>query len=534
MTLIVAPIFLTNLSDARQFAIQAHLQGADAIELRCDRASKDLLQAALSDPDIRVLKTIVTIRPQWEGGEFSGSEKERLELLLAACRLKPDLLDVEWMAWKNSPGFASALVPHLNTTEADLSKAASGIRLILSNHDFSSRPADLHQRLAAMAQVPNAAVLKVAFQANNLGDALAALEIYTQKPRYNNRPLVAIAMGEAGQISRLLAAKFAAAFTFASLDGHNSTAPGQPLISALVHRYRFKQQRADWRVFGVVGSPVSHSVSPMIHNAGFAHIDFPGVYVPLLIGEGMETFAQTIEALRTASGLNLGGTSITIPHKTNAFAFAQSHQVKIDAVSRHIGAINTLYFHPDGVLEAANSDAAGAIGALTAGMGIQNADLYGKDVAILGAGGAARAVIAGLESCHAHITIYNRTLAKAHDLAAQFGGAKRHVWAQDLAAFPRSHHAIIINCTSAGMNPHTDTLPFPPDTRLHADQVVFDSVYNPRQTRLLHLARSGGATCVEGLEMLLGQAAVQFHGFTGQSPPQSIMRSAALAALPPI
>lgn len=533
-TWIVTPLFVTDLPTTQAFAAKACEAGADAIELRCDRTDGTVIEAVLQDPEIRKLKTIVTIRPAWEGGGFTGSEAQRLELLLLACRHRPDLIDVEWMAWRNSPGFANALGPCLakpETVQAGGATHSRGPGLILSSHDFAQRPADLQHRLAAMAAIPEATVLKVAFKAADIHDAMAALQLYTQRAEFKNLPLVAIAMGEAGQISRLLAAKFGAAFTFAQLDSQPGSAPGQPLISTLIKRFRFKEQRADWRVFGLIGSPVSHSVSPMMHNAGFAKTDYAGVYVPLLTEAGEDNFTRTMDALRKLPGMNLGGVSVTLPHKTSALAYALNQNGFIDPVARHIGAVNTLFFPADGSVQAMNSDAFGAVAALTSGMGIKPEMLRHSDVAILGAGGAARAIVAALNQLGARITIYNRTPARAVELARQFAAGTKAIQSRDIREFADSHHKIIINCTAAGMTPNVDELPFPPETKLYADQIVFDTVYNPRQTRLLQMARQSGAACVEGLEMLLSQAAAQFEGFTGQPVPHEAMRAAAIAAL---
>ncbi len=535
-TWIVTPLFVTDLSTARAFAVKARAAGADALELRCDRTDGTVLEAVLRDPEIRKLKTILTIRPSWEGGGFTGSEAQRLELLRLACRHQPDLIDVEWKAWRNSAGFADTLAPCLMKPEMRPADGATQPRapgLIISSHDFVARPADLQQRVAAMAAIPEATVLKVAFQAADIHDAIAALRLYTQRSAFNDRPLVAIAMGEAGQISRLLAAKFGAAFTFAQLDAEAGSAPGQPPISTLMKRFRFKEQRAAWRVFGLVGSPVSHSISPMIHNAGFIQTGYAGVYVPLLTEPGDDNFTRTMDALRQLPGMNLGGVSVTIPHKTSALNYALEQNGTIDRVARHIGAVNTLFFEPEGGLRAMNSDAAGAVAALTSGMGVETEMLRHRDVAILGAGGAARAIVAALCELGARITIYNRTPAKALELARQFAAGPEPIQAREICDFAGSHHKIVINCTAAGMTPNVDELPFPPETKLHADQIVFDTVYNPRRTRFLQIAAHSGATCVEGLEMLLGQAAAQFEGFTGQQVPREVMRAAALLALPP-
>ncbi|MGC8623644.1 MAG: type I 3-dehydroquinate dehydratase [Phycisphaerae bacterium] len=528
MTDIVAPVFARTVAAALPRIAIAHQQGADMIELRCDEASGETIMALLAHPQIRIKPVIVTIRSKAEGGLFPGSELQRLALLAQTCRWQPDYIDIEYEAWRAHPEMVRKILPLL----ADRNDDRRGKpRLILSYHDLAARPADLRERLVAMAKIVPARIIKAAYQAANLPDALEALRLYHDLRETITQPLVLIAMGDAGLITRLLAAKYDAAFTFAVPFGDDTTAPGQPTIRDLMEIYRFKKQQRSWPVFGVAGWPVAHSISPVIHNAGFEAVDFAGLYVPLPIMPPYESFRGTVELLRQTPELNLQGLSVTIPHKANAARYVKDDGGTLDETSTRIGVINTVYFHENNQTRGVNSDWIGAINALRAGTGWNHNALARKHIAVVGAGGAARAIVAGLASLGVTVVIYNRTLQHAEELAAEFNGKTGQVWAAPLAQFFTTDCAVVINCTPAGMAPCTESLPVANPEVLHSGMVVFDTVYNPRRTRFLEIAAARGATIIEGLEMLLYQAVVQFEGFTGKPAPLKIMRAAAETAL---
>ncbi len=528
MTDIVAPIFVRTVDTALPRIVEAYQQGADMIELRCDEASGETIRSLLVHPQIRIKPVLVTIRSRAEGGLFPGSEVKRLRLLMQTCRWQPDYIDIEYETWRTHPEAVREILPLLADRE-DHHRGKP--RLILSNHDFATRPPDLRQRLLAMAKIVPAQIIKVAYQAATLPDALEALRLYHDLRENITQPLVLIAMGEAGLITRLLAAKYNAAFTFAVPSGDPVTAPGQPAIRDLIRMYRFKKQQRSWPVFGVAGWPIAHSISPAIHNAGFEAVNFAGVYVPLPILPTYESFCETVELLRQTPELNLQGLSITIPHKTNAARYVQDYGGTLDDTSKRIGAINTMYGHANNQIHGVNSDWIGAVSALCAGTGWNRDTLARQRIAVLGAGGAARAVVAGLASLGATVIIYNRTLPHAEKLAAEFNGKPGRVLAALPAQFSTTDCTVVINCTPAGMAPHVESLPVENLEVLQPGMVVFDTVYNPRRTRFLDIAAGRGATIIEGLEMLLRQAVVQFEGFTGKPAPLKTMRVAAEAAL---
>ncbi len=519
-TQIAVPIMLGNIAADKQTAAAAVAMGANLIEWRMDTATPSAVEELFSDAVIRAIPWILTVRPTWEGGHFGGDEAARLRLIKCCLAYHPTYLDIELKAWVNdaalSEYFCSIDVRHRP-------------KLILSSHHFNSRPADLRQILGAIAAHPEASVAKIAFQSSDIHDALDALELYEPLKQYPGLQGVFIAMGEQGAISRTLAGKFGAAFTFATLPGGVATATGQPTIAELIDVYRLPQQQPDWAVCGLVGWPVVQSVSPQMHNAAMKEMNFGGVYVRIpLPGDGA-AFKSAVQRLQANRHLNLRGLSVTIPHKENAYRFVTELGGVIEG--RDAGVINTILFTDDSPPTGLNTDAPGGLQALLRGAGWREADLRGKYAAIIGAGGAAAGLAAALAAHGCQLIIFNRTLPRAERLAEQIrrgGGACR---AKELSKLQIGDCDLIVQCTPVGMHPHADDMPIPESTDLRPSTIVMDTIYNPRRTKLLQWAASRGAVCVEGVEMLVGQGALQFKGFTGFDPPIGTMHDAAIKAL---
>ena len=475
----------------------ADAAGADMVECRLDyleKVDRPALRALLKD---RPLPVIMTFRPARQGGRFDGREPDRLGILFTAGKLGADYLDVE--------------------DDVPESHRPRG-RVILSHHDFQRRPADL-DAIVARLKDSEAAVAKIAFLSQGPEDAVTACRIL----RGAGKPAIALAMGEHGATSRILARKFGAFGTFASLQEGAESAPGQFTIQQMKTLYRWDCIGPATAVYGVIGCPVVHSMSPAIHNAAFAHAGVDAVYVPLRIEPGPESFNRFMHALRQAPWMDFRGLSVTIPHKENALAAVGEESV--DELSRRIGAVNTIRIEADGTLRGWNSDYAAAMDALVGAMGIRREDLAGRNVAVLGAGGAARAIVAALTYYHAAVTIYNRTVSRGERLAAEFGAAAR-----GREALEYLEAEILINCTSIGMYPDMDASPIPPHV-LQGVQVVFDTVYNPIETRLLREAAEAGCRTVCGVDMFVGQAATQFETWTGRQAPRELMRKVVLKHL---
>jgi len=466
---------LAELRQARDAAASA-----DLVELRLDTVRDPSVAGALAG---RRTPVILTCRSRAEGGQFGGSEEERRRILADALALGAEYVDVEWRA-----GFD------------DLLTLAGGRRIVLSYHDFERMPGDLPGIARAMRSA-GAEIIKIAGRARRLSDCLALMELGTS---FGGRgDAVFIAMGEAGLVSRILAGRFGSRWTY--------TGPfsgiGQLTPSALLDEYRFRHISTSTRLYGIAGLPVSHSVSPAMHNAAFQAARMDAVYVPL-------PAADAEDFVRFAHAFGVKGASVTIPFKVPLFERVD----EADSVARRIGAINTLQMD-DGRWLGANTDAAGFLHPLAE----HAVPLRGLRAAILGAGGSARAVAVALASSGAEVTVYARDLAKAEEVALLVGGAG--------AAWPPKPGSwdLLVNCTPIGMFPRVEQTPLP--AAALTGRWVYDLVYNPPVTQLLHDAERAGCRTIGGLDMLVAQAHEQFHWWTGRRPAAGVMRSAALRRL---
>ncbi len=500
-TLLICPLTAHDAATMRAQMEAAGRAGADAVECRLDSlphpVGDDDLEALLADAPLPV---IATDRPRREGGAYEGDESERLDTLRRTAAAGVQIVDVE------------ADVPDHDRPDAP--------RTIVSLHDFTGPPADLDERFAGLLARP-ADIAKIAFAAAGPEDALRCFDLLRTARRAGRDALV-LAMGEHGVLSRIAAGKFGAFGTFASLESGAESAPGQPTLAEMLSLYRFRSVGPDTQLFGVIGCPVAHSMSPAIHNAAFEAAGVDGLYVPLRIEPGADNFRRFLDAVRERPWTDWRGLSVTIPHKENALAWVGAD--RCDELAVRIGAVNTITSEPDGTLRGDNTDYAAAMDALCDAMDISREELSGRAVAVLGAGGAARAIVAALAHYGAETTVYNRTLSRAEALAGEFGAK-----AAPLDAAARTDAGIVINCTPIGMHPHTDASPLGsiPDPV----EVVFDTIYNPVETRLLRLAEEAGCRTVSGLEMFVNQGVAQFERWTNVAAPRDVMRRVVLERL---
>ena len=451
----------------------------DLVELRLDTVSDPDVAGALAD---RRRPAIVTCRPAWEGGQFRGSEEERRRLLTEALALGAEYVDVEWRA-------------HFD----DLIAASVGRRIVLSTHDFDMMPIDLVARVHAMRST-GAEVVKLAVKTTRLTDCLPLLELASGGG--NRSGLVTIGMGEYGLATRILASRFGSMWTYAG----SLTDVGQLTAEKLLDEYRFRTLSAATDVYGVVGRPVAHSVSPAMHNAAFraAHLD--AVYLPLPAVDADDFVAF-------ARALGVKGASVTTPYKVALYDRVD----EADAVARRIGAINTICIQ-QGRWIGANTDASAFLEPLR-----RRGSLAGTRVAVLGAGGAARAVSIALASTGATVTIHARDLSRAEEVA-RLSSAQAGEWPP-----PAQSWDLLVNCTPLGMYPRLNETPLAVDEL--TGRTVYDLVYNPPVTRLLRHAATAGCQTIGGLEMLVAQAHEQFHWWTDVRPAHGVMREAALRRL---
>lgn len=451
---------------------------ADLVELRVDTVADPSAAAALAD---RRTPVIFTCRATWEGGYFKGSEEERHQLLADAQRLGAEYVDVEWRA-----GFD------------DLMRVRDGAGVVVSMHDFDGVPDDLVARADAMRR-SGATIVKIAVAATSLTDSLSLLRCGDAI----NGPRVLLAMGDAGLPSRVLASRFGSEWTYAG-DG---VAPGQVPASRLLEEFAFDRVNDDTKAYGVVGRPVMHSLSPVMHNAAFRAADVNAVYVPL-------PAADFDDFLRFAEAIGIAGASVTAPFKLAAFERA----THADDMSGRIAAANTLRRCRSGGWDAKNTDVDGFLIPLRSRM-----DVTGKRVAVLGAGGAARAVAQGLRSAGARVSIAARDERRAGEIA--------RLCAATVGSWPPAGGSwdVLVNTTPVGTAPNVDDSPLPNGP--FSGELVYDLVYNPLETRLMRDAHAAGCRTIGGLEMLVAQAERQFEWWTGHAPPAGVMHDAALGAL---
>jgi len=450
----------------------------------------------IRDPDVRRLlegrpcPVIVTCRPVREGGRWAGDEGQRIALLEQADRLGADFVDVELEAL---PRF----------------RRQGKARLIVSYHNFTETPSDL-RAIARRIEATDADIVKVATLAKSLRDNLAVFSLL----RAARKPTIAVTMGEHGHVSRILGPKFGAFLVFASLAPGREAAPGQVPVRDLLDLYGFRRIGSATRVYGVIANPVAHSMSPAIHNAAFQHCGVDAVYLPFRV----DSPANFIPAWRE---LPVEGYSVTIPHKEAVIPLLD----EVQPLARRIGAVNTIVMR-DGRLLGSNTDWSAAVKAIEGGLR-QGESLAGKTVLLLGAGGAARAIAFGLTERGARLLIANRTHERAVKLAADAGCG-----VVPLAEVASVAYDILVNGTSLGMHPKVEETPLAA-ALLRPGALVFDSVYNPLETRLLREARAAGCRTVDGLEMFVNQAAEQFELWTRLPAPRALMRSVVAARLRP-
>ena len=473
------------------------LQGAELVEYRLDHLAGQCDIAALVRS--RPGPIIATVRRPEDGGKYVRPEEDRLAMLRAAIAAGAEYVDLE-------PD-AAAKIPRSGTT-----------RRIVSMHDFQGTPADLasiHARLASC----DADIVKLATFATRTRDVTRMLRL-VQESRV---PTVGLCMGELGTPSRLLAGRNGAPFTYAAAGGGEPLAPGQLSFREMRHLYRYDSITPETQLYGVIGDPIGHSKSPLIHNAAFRHFPFDAVYIPFRVPS-----SDLADFIEDARELGIRGLSVTIPHKEAVL----TAQVECSDAIRAMGAANTLHFsRSSDRIVAKNTDRPAAIESLAEAFGapIESRQwLAGRTALVLGAGGAAKAIAYGLREEGAEVFIANRTRERAEQLAAQFdcrvvNWDDRHDVRVD----------ILINCTPLGMHPNVNGTPYDAAC-LTPEMLVFDTVYNPEWTQLLRDARTAGAKTVTGVNMFVRQAAIQFYHFTGEIAPLGVMRRELdLAANPP-
>jgi 3-dehydroquinate dehydratase/shikimate dehydrogenase len=380
----------------------------------------------------------------------------------------------------------------------DLISARAGRGVIVSSHDFTGIPRDLRVQLDAM-RATRAAIVKVAVTARRLSDCVTLLALST---RHEPGSLVAIAMGDHGLPTRVLARRFGAPWTYAGMLRD----VGQADLHTMLREFRFHDLDEHTEVYGIVGASVGHSVSPAMHNAAFRALRLNAVYLPLpaVDADDFMSFGRVF---------GIAGASVTIPHKVSLF----DRLDEVYSAARRIGAINTIRV-VGGRWLGDNTDTNGFLQPLQ-----DRVPISGLRASVLGAGGAARAVADALGSCDCTVRVHARDAARARQVA-ELTRASIGPWPPEPGSWD-----LLINCTPVGQSPHVHDTPIPREQL--TGRYVYDLVYNPPVTRLLREAAEMGCQTIGGLDMLVAQAHEQFRWWTGSRAPVGIMREAALKKL---
>lgn len=504
---ICVPLCLRRADELKD-AWRRALEVADLIELRLDCLEDDAQLAATLEALGVLLHTrtrppvIYTYRSAAQGGQHARQSVENsLHRGSTAGSFEneivyPDFVDIE-------------LSDDFSTRAASFREHC---RIICSHHNFTGLPADLDRIYEQLANT-EAHVLKLAVQANDITDCLPILHLL-ERARDERREMIAIAMGEAGLLTRVLAPSRGAFLTFGALDQEQATAPGQIAAAELRDLYRLHTLDEETEIMGLVGSPVSHSLSPHLHNAAFAECKINSVYLPFEVRD-VATFMRRMVDPRTRElPWRLRGLSVTAPHKKAIM----SHLDWIAPVAQEIGAVNTIIVKDD-QLHGYNTDADAALAPLRDVLELRDAQ-----VAVIGAGGASRAVLWSLRQAGARTTIFARSLEHARLLADNFNAQL-----QTLEDARFNNFDLVINATPLGTRGDLENETPATADQLHGAPAVYDLVYNPAETRFMHEARAAGCARVfGGLDMLIAQAAAQFILWSGQATaPLLAMRASA-------
>ena len=480
---------------------------ADIVELRIDYVDPAEVDTALNVsaalPKTASLPFILTFRPADQGGARPIAMAERVafwhKIQLGVLESFPDFADVE-----------------LELLETDeIRHQLSSKRLICSHHDFAGVPGDLENIYIRMAAA-NASILKIAVQAGDATDCIPVFNLLDRAQR-EGRELIAIAMGQAGVMTRILGPSRGSFLTYGSLDEDTGTAPGQVTARELREVYRIDSIDRETEIIGVIGRPVAHSISPYIHNAALAQANLNAVFIPFEVHDVDGFMLRMVRKSSREIEWNLRGIAVTAPHKSAVM----KHLDWIEPAASEIGAVNTIVVH-DGGLHGYNTDAAGFIGPLRRRIG----SLEGLRCAVIGAGGAARAVVWALRQERAFVTVFCRDPEKAKAIRDQF-----EVNCRSLADPTFEAVDVVINATPLGTRGEQEKETPATAEQLRGVRLAYDLVYNPLETQFMREARQAGCATVGGLEMLIAQAVEQFRLWTGKEPDVESMGDGAKRAL---
>jgi len=506
---VCVPLVDRGIEDIVESAKKAKKEGADLLELRLDFLPDLTVEKVEKITKLvkRVgLPTILTIRKEGFGGHFPKErEGEQINLLLAGAK-NVNFVDIE-----------------LETDIEILKNFIKKIKklktlLIISSHDFEKTP-PVEKVLEILEEEKRlgADVYKFICKANTLSDNLTML---TANQKFIGKKIV-FCMGKLGILSRVLSSIFGSELTFASLKSGKESAPGQ-LDIRTTKMILSNSLESGTKICCIIGDPVEHSLSPLMHNVAFRELGLNFTYIPLKVKK--EMLQEAIEVIRR---LGIRGVNVTIPHKVAVMKFLDD----IDDLASEIGAVNTIV-NNIGKLTGLNTDGMGAVRALKDNEG----EPKDKKVVIIGAGGACRAISYSIaKEKPKELIIINRTVEKASEIAKSIK-EKIDVNVKSLQLKPENLKAelkdadIVINSTSVGMSPNVNETVIPKEF-LHNNMLLMDIVYNPLETRLIKEAKEVGVKTIDGIEMLVNQGIESFKIWTGKNAPVESMRKEVLKAL---
>ena len=468
---------------------------ADLAELRVDCLDDDDRLYIRRFPELAGIPVILTVRRDVDGGYFSSGEGARLKLLAnglayanADSRLNFAYVDIE---------------EDFNAPSLEEAARTFGTRIIRSCHDLKGSIDDISTKIKSMKRAGDE-IVKIAVSVKSTYDVL---NVFRASSTFIKQDKVLICMGHYGIYSRILAERFGSFLTYSSALSENVIpgAPGQMDVRELSDLYHFKKITKDTKIYGVIGNPLKSSVSPWFFNTVFNLENADCVYVPFPV-------TDVNDFLNLADGLNIQGLSITVPYKETVLPYIKEKS----EIAESIGACNTMYRKGD-IWYGDNTDYAGFTMSLLNFLGRK--DLKRRKITIIGAGGVSRAVAAEIFKMGGKALILNRTVHKAASIASlynfRWGGLDNH--GIDLMS---KFNDIIIQTTSVGMEGYDEGDPLE-TYEFSGKESVMDLIYTPDQTPFLKRAASAGCKILNGYDMVIRQACLQYANFFDREIPKT-------------
>ncbi|MGN0830349.1 MAG: shikimate dehydrogenase [Candidatus Ornithospirochaeta sp.] len=470
------PTILDNLK-----ALADNKDYVDICELRLDLLSPSEVAKAADFPSMVDIPVILTLRRVSDGGKCTLQEKARRSLLIDTMK---------------NGGFSYVDIED-DVKKSDVEEAAHslGMKVIRSYHDFEGVPADIFSRVHSLASRGD--VAKIAVTPHNTADVMTLFRINEE---LKDVPKIIIGMGEWGVATRILYKKMGSILTFGS--NGKAVAPGMISARELKLLYRADQLNDNTGIYGIVGNPVMHSLSPQIHNPGFHKIHYNAVYVPFL-SESIRSFLTLAEMLR------MRGFSVTVPFKVDVVKYLGN----ITREVKQIGSCNTVVRVPN-MWKGTNTDYYGFIHPIEKEID----DGRIKSALVIGAGGAAKAIVWALKMRNVKVMIVNRTKSKADELARLYGVGSDSL---DNISQYEGKVDLVVQATNMGLHPYEDVNPA---EKFHfsGKEIAYDIVYKPKYTKFLIAAEKAGCTLKFGWDMLMEQGKLQFESFTGYHYPKDV------------